>query len=156
ATPSPSLPPPGRPGRPARGAGPRGRAPRAVPPRPGRRASPRQRSRTAHSWEALRSVVGGPPPLLLLRHRHSSGQLRDDLATGVGEAEVAALEAVGQSRVIEAEQVQDRGVVVVDMHRILDDVPAQLVGPADDLAALDAAAGHPEAEGEGVVVAAVD
>ena len=47
-------------------------------------------------------------------------------------------------------------MVVVDVDRVLLDVPAQFVGLADDLAPLDAAAGHPEAEREGVVVAAVD
>ena len=37
----------------------------------------------------------------------------------IGQPEVAALEAVGQLRVIEAEQVQNRRVQVVDVDRVL-------------------------------------
>ena len=37
----------------------------------------------------------------------------------VGQPEVAALEAVGQPLVVEAEQVQDRGVQVVDVDLVL-------------------------------------
>ena len=55
-------------------------------------------------------------------------QLRHDLAVHVGQAEVAALEAVGQLRVVEAEQVQDRRVQVVDVDLVLDRVEAELVG----------------------------
>ncbi len=67
----------------------------------------------------------------------SGDQLRDDLAGDVGQAEVAPLEAVGEPRVVDAEQVEDRGVEVVDVDRVLDDVPAEVVGLADDLAPLD-------------------
>src|SRR5689334_13499171 len=45
----------------------------------------------------------------------SRQELRHDLAADVGQAEIAALETVGQLRVIEAEEVQDRGVQVVDV-----------------------------------------
>ena len=48
----------------------------------------------------------------------------------VGQAEVAALEAVGESCVVEAEQVQQRGVQVVDVDRVGDDVEAEVVGLA--------------------------
>ena len=40
-------------------------------------------------------------------------QLRHHVSMHVGQAEIAALEAVGQLGVVEAEQVQDRGVQVV-------------------------------------------
>ena len=73
----------------------------------------------------------------------------------VGQAEVAALEAVGQLRVVEAEQVQHRGVQVVDVDLVLDDVEAELVGLAERDARLDAAAGQPHREGVGMMVAAV-
>ena len=49
----------------------------------------------------------------------------------VGEAEVAALEAVGELGVVEAEQVQDGGVEVVDVDLVLDGVEAEFVGLAD-------------------------
>ena len=52
----------------------------------------------------------------------------------VGEAEVAALEAVGELLVVEAEQVQDGGVQVVDVDLALDDAEAEFVGRAVDVA----------------------
>ena len=52
------------------------------------------------------------------------------LAGDVGQAEVAALEAVGQPLVVDAEQVQDRGVQVVDVDGVLDGVVAEVVGLA--------------------------
>jgi hypothetical protein len=59
-----------------------------------------------------------------------------------------------EAAVVEAEQVQHRGVEVVDVDGVCRPAPADLVGLAVDLPALEAAAGHPEAEGEGVMVAA--
>ena len=67
-----------------------------------------------------------------LRHRPVLRQeFSHELTVDVGEAEVAALEAVGQLRVIEAEEVQHRGVQVVDVDRVLDGVVAEFVGAAD-------------------------
>ena len=84
-----------------------------------------------------------------------SGEDRfDDLARHVGQAEVAAVVAVGQLLVVEAEQVQDRGVQVVDADAVDDRLVADLVGLAVVDAALDAAAGQPDGEGVRVVVAA--
>ena len=54
----------------------------------------------------------------------------DDVAGDVGQAEVAAGVAVGEAFVVEAEQVQDRGLQVVDVDRVLDDVEAEVVGAA--------------------------
>ena len=55
--------------------------------------------------------------------RDFSRTLRQDplhhLAMHVGEAVVAALEAVGQLRVVEAEQVQDRRLQIVDVDSVL-------------------------------------
>ena len=48
----------------------------------------------------------------------------------VGQAEVAAGVAEGEAFVVEAEQVQDRGLQVVDVDRVLDDVEAEVVGLA--------------------------
>ena len=53
----------------------------------------------------------------------------------VGQAEVAAGVAVGEPGVVEAEQVQDRGVQVVDVDRLLDGLVAEFVGGAVDVAA---------------------
>ena len=54
----------------------------------------------------------------------------DDLSLHVGQPEVAALEPVGQPGVVDAEQVQDRRVQVVDVDGVLDDVVGEVVGLA--------------------------
>ena len=78
----------------------------------------------------------------------------DDVAVDVGEAEVAAGVAVSEFFVVEAEQVQNGGVEVVDVDYFFDGFEAEFVGGAVDVAAFDAAAGHPDGEAVGVVVAA--
>ena len=55
---------------------------------------------------------------------------------------------------VEAQEVQNRGVQVVDVDGLLDGRVAELVGGAVDLAALDAAAGEPDRKAPVVVVAA--
>ena len=72
----------------------------------------------------------------------------------VGEAEVAALELEGELLVVEAEQVQQGRVQVVDVGLVLDAVEAEFVGLAVGDAGADAAAGEPHGEGVDVVVAA--
>ncbi len=61
---------------------------------------------------------------------------------------------VGEAGVVEAEEVEDRGVQVVDVHAVLLGAEADGVGGAEEGAALDAAAGEPGGEAVGVVVAA--
>src|ERR1041384_8425099 len=72
----------------------------------------------------------------------------------VGEAEVAAVLAVGQFLVIEAQRVENTGVQVMDMHWVFNSLPAEFVGAAIDRAALDAASGQPGRERLVVVIAA--
>ena len=60
----------------------------------------------------------------------------------VGQAEIAASVAVGQLLVVEAEQVQERRVQVVDVHLVLRHVEAELVALANRHASLHAAAGQ--------------
>src|SRR5687767_3810404 len=84
----------------------------------------------------------------------SSQPFAHDAATHVGQAEVAALEAIGEAQVVEAEQVQERGVEVVDVDGVARDAPADVVGGAVDVPTLETAARHPDREGEGMVVAA--
>src|SRR6266404_387512 len=50
--------------------------------------------------------------------------------------------------------MENGGVEIVDVDWMVRDVPADLVGLADDLAAFDTAAGHPDAEGKRMMVAA--
>ena len=77
-------------------------------------------------------------------------------AVDVGQAEIAAGVAVGELFVVEAQQVQDRRVQIVDVDVVLDGREAELVGGAVDVAALHAAAGQPHREAVVIVVAAVD
>src|SRR5579859_6349226 len=53
---------------------------------------------------------------------------------------------------IDAEQVQNAGVEVKDRHRLFGDLVAEIVTLADDLAAWNAGARHPDAEGIRIVV----
>ena len=69
-----------------------------------------------------------------------------DFARLIGQPHVQPFEAVGEAEMIEAEQVHDRRVQIVDVHRIDDRRPADFVGGADHLATANAAAGHQEAE----------
>src|SRR5262245_34418300 len=82
-------------------------------------------------------------------------QSLDDLAAHIGQAEVAALEPVGQSRVVETQEMEKGGVEVVDMNPILDDLESQLIGLAICDPGLDTAAGQPHREGIGMMIAAV-
>jgi hypothetical protein len=50
------------------------------------------------------------------------------VAVDVGEAKVAALETIGQALAINAQEMEDRGLEVVHMHRVADDVHAEVVG----------------------------
>src|SRR5690348_5911288 len=76
------------------------------------------------------------PPCFAFRARAGSReQLRHHFTAHVGQAEVAALETIGQLQVIQAEQVQDGGMEIVDVDLVLDGVPADLVGLAEHLAA---------------------
>ena len=74
------------------------------------------------------------------------------MAVDVGEAEVAAGVVVGEAFVIEAEEVEDGGLEVVDVDLVFGDVEAEVVGSAVG-AGFGAAAGHEGGEGLRVVVA---
>lgn len=90
----------------------------------------------------------------------------------VGEAKVAALIAIGQSSVVNAQEVKNGGVEVVDVHGsrrpmffvglrvhwgavFVGDIVAVVVGSSVGDAGLNAAAGHPNGKASGMVVAAV-
>ncbi|KAJ3049450.1 hypothetical protein HK102_012501, partial [Quaeritorhiza haematococci] len=64
------------------------------------------------------------------------GSLRHDradhVAVHVGQAEVAAGVAVGEPGVVEAEEVEDRGVEVVDVDDVLDGLVAEVGVPTPD------------------------
>src|SRR5437660_11157424 len=78
-----------------------------------------------------------------------------NLPVHVGEAEIPALEAVGQLRVVDPQAVQDGGVQVMHMDGVVDDVVAEVVRLAIDQAPFDASAGHPNGEAARMMVTAV-
>ena len=82
-------------------------------------------------------------------------KLLHHISMHVGQTEWPALEPVGQLGVIEAQQMQDRGVQVVHVHLVFRDIEAELVAFAERESRLDAAAGQPHREGIRVMVAAV-
>ena len=69
------------------------------------------------------------------QHR-SRENVFDDAAVYVGETEVAALKAVGELFVVETQQVQNRGLQIVDMNFFPGDTEAKFIGFAVDLAGL--------------------
>ena len=71
------------------------------------------------------------PPIPVEYRSELRQQLGNQISVHVGQPEVAALEPVGEPGVVEAQQVQDRGLQVVDVDRVFDDVEAQVVGLAD-------------------------
>ncbi len=81
-------------------------------------------------------------------------QLLHNLPPLVRQANIQPLELTHQPVMVEAEQVQNGGVQVVDVDRVFDRRPTDVVGAADHLPTFDAAAGHPKAEGVRVMVAA--
>ncbi len=101
---------------------------------------------------AKKELENATPRAVLIRVLRQ--QLLHDAAVDVGEAEVAALEAVGEFLVVEAEEMKDRRLEIVDMDGVFGDVEPEVIGRADGLTGLDTATGHPHAEGLGVMIAA--
>jgi len=79
----------------------------------------------------------------------------NDVATDVGETEVAAAVPVGQFLVIDSQLVQDRRMEIVDVYAILDGFETKFVGAAMRDAALESAARQQHRVTLAVVVAAV-
>jgi hypothetical protein len=73
----------------------------------------------------------------------------------LGQALVAAVVAEGQADVVQPEQVEDRGLHIMDVRAVLGGAQADRIGGAERLSALDPAAGQPHREAVRVVVAAV-
>ena len=71
----------------------------------------------------------------------------------IGEAEVASLEPVSQRGVINAEEIQHRGVQVMHVNHVLHRVVAQFVSVAVAETALDRTSGHPHRKALDVVIA---
>ena len=67
----------------------------------------------------------------------------DHLAVDVGQSKVATGVTVGQLLVIDAEQVEHRGVEVVGVYGVVTGQDAVFIGLTVHDATLDAPAGHP-------------
>jgi hypothetical protein len=77
------------------------------------------------------------------------------LAMHVSEAVMPALKFEGQSRVIDAEAVHQRGVQVMHVDGVTRDIVAVIIGLAVSHAGLDSAAGHPDGETARMMIAAI-
>ena len=69
-----------------------------------------------------------------------------------GRALEAAVVEVGQFDVIQTQQMQNRGMDVVDVGAALDGAKTDLVGSSDGLAALHSAARHPDRKAPRIVI----
>src|SRR5262249_52448926 len=76
----------------------------------------------------------------------SSQNLAHHMSFDIGQAKIAAGVTISQAFVVEAQEVQDGGVQVVDVNTLFDGAVAELVGGAVDVAPLDAAAGEGDGE----------
>src|SRR5215469_5378037 len=82
--------------------------------------------------------------------------LADHVPMDIGKPALCAVVVVGKPLVVEAEEVKDRRVQVVNIDNIFDGLVAELVGGAEAISMLHAGAGEPSGEPLGVVVAALD
>ena len=87
--------------------------------------------------------------------RESSEDRLDHFTVNVRQTVLTPLESIGETRVIDAEAVQDRSLEIVDMDGIFGDVEAELVGGPVDQTGFYSPAGHPDRERLSVVVTAV-
>ena len=93
-------------------------------------------------------IMGAPTP--------SSDEFADDPALlNPGEPLVETLMPVGEPAMVAAEELQDRGVEIPDVHRVLDDVVAKLVGGSVQRATFGSASGHPHGKTPRMVIPAI-
>lgn len=82
------------------------------------------RTLSRRNWQRSRSTTGRKPSAEAFgttRYRRSSKHPTNQFAVHVGQAIVAALMAKGESGVVEAQQVENCGVEVMHMDRLLGD-----------------------------------
>src|SRR5258708_2606304 len=83
----------------------------------------------------------------------SSQKFVDHFTLDVGEPKIAALKFVSQLCMIEAKQFQNRGMQIVDMHPVFDNVKSNIVGASESDSRFDSAAGHPDGKSLGMMIA---
>lgn len=79
----------------------------------------------------------------------------DQIPMDIGQSIISTLETVGQSRMVDSQQVHDRGVQVVHMDGIMSDIVAIIIGLTDHVSALDSRSCHKRRKTPGVVVPTV-
>ena len=100
--------------------------------------------------------VGGCPTCSLGDDQDvSRQQFVENIPSNIGQSVLAAVVGVGEAFVVDAHDVQHRGVQVVDGDGVDDRLVADVVGFAETGPSFDARSGHPGDEALGVVVAAV-
>src|SRR5215475_933027 len=82
-------------------------------------------------------------------------QFVHEFPVDIGEPEVAALEAIGQLLVVEAEEMEQGGVEVVHMDTVPGGVESEFIRFAEGDPRADAAAGQPNGEAIWVVIASI-
>src|ERR1017187_9420591 len=85
--------------------------------------------------------------------RPSSKNLVHHLPMHIREPELTALVSVGQAFVIETQALKNRGLKIVNLHLVLDNVESHFVSGAVSQAGLDAAACQPHGECRRMMVA---
>src|SRR5262249_24293559 len=88
-------------------------------------------------------------------NRLCADQFVDDLAFDVRQTEVPTAVAIREFGMVDSHQMEDRGMQVVNVDGLIDDLEAKLVGGTVNISALDPTAGQPDGKAERVVVAAV-
>ncbi len=116
-------------------------------------------SRTRHaSRKPDRAAAPGVAAWCAVRQKSLSDSCEDVLDDfrwlDAGELVVEALEFLGETGVVDAESLKQRGVEVADVDDILDGGVTQFIGGSVNVATLDAGAGHPDGEGLDVVIPA--
>ena len=85
----------------------------------------------------------------------SRQQFANDVSVGVGQSMIAPLKAEREALVVDAQEVQHRGVQVVNGRWLVDHVVRKVVCFSSAHAWPDAASGHPDRKAARVMVAAV-
>ena len=91
---------------------------------------------------------------LIGRRRQSREDFFYNFTVHIGEAEIAALETMRQLGVIEAEEMQDRGMQIVDVNFAFGGEETEIVCRAVANAGFDAAPGHPNGIAVRMMIAA--
>src|SRR5436190_12701924 len=81
-----------------------------------------------------------------------SYQLLHDLARHIRQPKIAALKAIRELLMVQTEKVQNARVEIIHVHRVFGDPPAEFIRLANHLSAAHAAASHPHAESDRMMI----